>query len=290
MIRLLYAVMFVACCLRLADADAPDEKVVVVADVSYYGGAGSGRLRRSRCRLDIWYPKDQADFPTLVWFHGGGLKEGDRRSGDPVARRLTAAGIAVVLVDYRLSPQARCPAYMEDAAAAVAWTVQNIGRYGGDPRSVFVSGHSAGGYLTAMVGLDKSYLARHEIATSQLAGLLPVSGQMITHSTIRSERSMPETTPLIDAWAPAFHAAKESPPCLCIVGDNDLPARMEENVYCAAAFKAAGNEQFQCQVFPGRDHGTIMSRIEDADDAVADAMIRLCPGTAAQVAAVGSIR
>ena len=144
MIRLLYSMLVVACCFQIAHAGTPDENVVVVADVAYYGDQAPDDYARSRCRLDVWYPN-------------------------------------------------------------------------------------------------------------------------------------------------------ESPPCLCIAGDNDLPARMEENVYCAAAFKAAGNEQFQCQIFPGRDHGTIMSRIEDADDAVADAMIGFIqahnPSAAhSSGAAVGSTR
>lgn len=67
-------------------------------------------------------------------------------------------GFAVVAVNYRLSPKAQNPAYTEDAAAAVAWAYKHIEEYGGSPRRVFVTGHSAGGYLTLMVGLDKSYL------------------------------------------------------------------------------------------------------------------------------------
>jgi acetyl esterase/lipase len=243
-------------------------------DIAYYAEQPPDEYARGRCKLDVLSPKDQTNFATLVWFHGGGLKDGDRRSGDPIARRFNAEGIAVVLVDYRLSPRATCPAYIDDAAAAVAWTIKNIARYGGDPRRVFVSGHSAGGFLTAMVGLDRRYLGKHGVTPDQLAGLLPVSGQMVTHSAIREERQVPATTPLVDVLAPAYHAAKDSPPCLCIVGDNDLPARMEENVYCAAVFKAAGNQHFQCQVFQGRDHSTIISGILEPDDQVAATMIR----------------
>jgi acetyl esterase/lipase len=272
--RYVCATLIVTCAAAAVGQDTRQERVVTVSDIAYYAEQPPDDYARSRCKLDVVYPQGQTNFPTLIWFHGGGLKDGDRRSGDPVARRFTAEGIAVVLVDYRLSPRATCPAYIDDAAAAVAWTIGNIGRYGGDPQQVFVSGHSAGGFLTAMVGLDGSYLGKHGITPSQLAGLIPVSGQMVTHSTIREERHVPATTPQIDALAPAYHAAKESPPCLCLVGDHDLPTRMEENVYCAAAFRAAGNEQFQCQVFQGRDHSTIISGILEPDDQVADTMIR----------------
>ena len=244
-----------------------------MADVPYYGDAPPDDYARSRCRLDVCYPGDKQDYATIVWFHGGALRAGSRETGTSLATRFTQAGVAVVLVDYRLSPQAQCPAYIEDAAAAVAWTIKNIRKYQGDPQQVFVSGHSAGGYLTAMVGLDKSYLARHELSINDLAGLLPVSGQMITHSTIRDERGISELTPLIDRFAPSYYASKDTPPCLCIVGDQDLPARLEENLYAAAAFKAAGHTRFRCLIFRNRDHGTIISHVAAAGDEVAQAML-----------------
>lgn len=248
-------------------------EIVTVADIAYYGEQAPDDYARSRCKLDVKYPKDGHGYTTLVWFHGGGLKEGDRRAGDDLAKRLNQSGIAVVLVDYRLSPRAKCPAYIEDAAASVAWVLKNIASYGGDPQRVFVGGHSAGGYLTAMVGLDATYLGRHGLVPKQLAGSLPVSGQMFTHFTIREERQIPATTPLIDALAPAHYATKETPPTLCMVGDQDLPTRMEENVYCAAAYKAAGNERFRCQIFAGRDHNTLMTHVLEPDDEVVRAML-----------------
>jgi acetyl esterase/lipase len=256
-----------------ATPQSPPPHIVTVADVAYYGEQAPDDYARSRCKLDVTFPKDGHGYATLVWFHGGGLKEGDRRAGDDLAKRLNQSGIAVVLVDYRLSPRAKCPAYIEDAAASVAWALKHIASYGGDPRRVFVGGHSAGAYLTAMVGVDATYLGRHGLAPKQLAGLIPVSGQMFTHFTIREERQIPATTPLIDALAPAHHAAKETPPTLCMVGDQDLPTRLEENVYCAAAYKAAGNERFRCQIFAGRDHNTLMTHVLEPDDEVARAML-----------------
>ncbi|MHB0958343.1 MAG: alpha/beta hydrolase fold domain-containing protein [Pirellulaceae bacterium] len=272
--RVVSIVGFVLVCVSAAMAGVPDDGCVVVTDIAYYGDRAPDDYARDRCRLDVWHPPSASGCPTLVWFHGGGLTTGDRQSGAGVARRLTAAGMAVVLVDYRLSPQATCPAYIDDAAAAVAWTMRRIGQYGGDPRRLFVAGHSAGAYLTAMVGFDRQYLARHAAEPSELAGLIPISGQMFTHFTVRAERGIGATTPLIDALAPAHHAAEHTPPCLGIVGDQDLPTRLEENLYCAAAFRAAGNEQVTCQVFAGRDHSTLISRFEEPDDAVADAVIR----------------
>ena len=89
----------------------------------------------------------------------------------------------VVAPNYRLFPKVKSPVYIEDAAAAVAWVFENIETHGGDPRQIFVSGHSAGGYLTSMVGLDKRWLATHNVDANRIAGLIPFSGHTITHFT-----------------------------------------------------------------------------------------------------------
>ena len=96
---------------------------------------------RERCRLDIYHPDGRKDFPTVVWFHGGGLTGGNRF----VPAGLKEQGIAVVAANYRLSPVAKAPAWIQDAAAAVAWTFRNVENFGGSTNRIFVSGHSAEG-------------------------------------------------------------------------------------------------------------------------------------------------
>jgi acetyl esterase/lipase len=162
--------------------------------------------------------------------------------GEALAKRFASEGVAVVLVSYRLSPKVKCPTYIEDAAAAVAWTLQNISKYKGDPAKVFISGHSAGGYLVGMIGLDEQYLAKHDLSPAKLAGLIPIAGQMVTHSTVRAEQGISEKRPVIDEFAPAYHVRKDAPPCLCIAGEHDAPARAEENIYFVAAMKAVGHK------------------------------------------------
>ena len=128
-------------------------------------------------------------------------------------RACAKKGLAVVAVNYRLSPKVKSPAYIEDAAAAVAWTFQNIEKYGGSPKRIFVSGHSAGGYLTSMVGLDKRWLKPHGIDANEIAGLIPYSGHTITHFTVRAERGIDGKQPIIDDLAPCFTSAMT--PRLC---------------------------------------------------------------------------
>ena len=183
------------------------ETYKTVKDISYIPAGETDGYRKERCKLDVYYPVGKKGFPTIVWFHGGGLEGG----GKHVPEMFMNQGFAVVAVNYRLSPKAQNPAYTEDAAAAVAWAYKHIEEYGGSPRRVFVTGHSAGGYLTLMVGLDKSYLQEYGVDADSIAAYLPISGQTVTHFTIRKERSLPEGIPVIDQYAPCNKARKDIP-------------------------------------------------------------------------------
>ncbi|HUP13643.1 MAG TPA: alpha/beta hydrolase, partial [Niastella sp.] len=154
---------------------------VTEKDIAYYpeSVAKTDVYINSQCKLDVYYPKGAKGFATIVWFHGGGITGGHKE----IPTALTEKGYAVIGVGYRLSPKVKAPAYIEDAAAAVAWVYQHIQSYGGSSRLVFVSGHSAGAYLGTMITLDKKYLSKYRIDADSIAGLIPFSGQAITHFT-----------------------------------------------------------------------------------------------------------
>jgi acetyl esterase/lipase len=101
---------------------------------------------KERCKLDIYVPENIDGFTTVVWFHGGGLTAGEKS----IPERLKNHKLAVVAVNYRLSPKVKSPAFIDDAAAAVAWVFKNIKKYGGDPKKIILAGHSAGGYLISL--------------------------------------------------------------------------------------------------------------------------------------------
>ena len=222
-------------------------------DIAYRRGDELSAYQREACRLDVYYPTGITKFPTVVWFHGGGLTSGQRE----IPVELKEKGFAVVAVDYRLHPKVKSPAYFEDAAAAVAWTIQNISHYGGAPDQVFVSGHSAGGYLAAMIGLDKRWLAAHNIDADTLAGLIPYSGQTVTHFTIRAERGIDRTQPIVDELAPLYHVRKRAPPMLLITGDRDLEllGRYEENAYLWRMMQVVGHADTELYELEGYRHG-----------------------------------
>ena len=208
---------------------------------------------RERCKLDVFHPVGASAVPAVVWFHGGGLTGGNRS----IPSALKGQGINVVAVDYRLSPKAKAPAYIEDAAAAVAWTFKNIARYGGDTNRIFLSGHSAGGYLASLVTLDRRWLAVHGMDPDRLAGLVPFSGQSITHFAIREERGLARTRPLIDDLAPVYHVRKDAPPILLISGDrnHELLGRYEESAYFWRMLKEVGHPSVELLELQGYDHG-----------------------------------
>lgn len=224
-------------------------------DIPYYGDTANAKdaYMATQCKLDLYYPASKKDFATIVWFHGGGITAGSKE----LPEQLKNQGCAVVGVGYRLSPKVNAPAYIEDAAAAVAWVFQHISEYGGSDKLIFVSGHSAGGYLGMMITLDKKYLAKYNVDANNIAALIPFSGQAITHFTIRQERGMKAMQPVIDAYAPLYHVRADAPPMLLITGDREMElfGRYEENAYLERMMKLAGHKQTTLYELDGFDHG-----------------------------------
>ena len=222
-------------------------------DIAYVGENETDAYRLERCKLDVYYPTDKKDFSTVVWFHGGGLEGG----GKYLPQEFVKQGFAVVSVNYRLSPRAKNPSYIEDAAEAVAWVFRHISEYGGNPERIFVSGHSAGGYLTLILAMDKSYLQQHDIDANRVAAYLPLSGQTVTHFTIRKERGLPDIIPIIDKYAPVNNARPDTPPIVLITGDRrlEMNARYEENALLEAVLHGVGNKQVTLYELQGFDHG-----------------------------------
>ena len=209
--------------------------------------------QKERCRLDIYYPGEKKDFATVVWFHGGGLTGGKKK----IPKELEEKGIAVVAVNYRLYPKVKAPVYINDSAAAIAWVFNNIEKFGGSKSKIFLSGHSAGGYLVSMLGLDKSYLKKYGVDVDRVAGLVPFSGHTITHFTVRKERGIDGKQPVVDEMAPLFHVRKDAPPLLLITGDRELEmlGRYEENAYLYRMMKVVGHEDVELLELDGYGHG-----------------------------------
>lgn len=232
-----------------------NEDYQLITNIHYYDEVvnKSDAYINERCVLDIYIPKKVKNFSTVIWFHGGGLTGGNKE----IPKYLQEKGIAVIGVNYRLSPKVNAAKAIDDAAAATAWVFKNIKNFGGAPNLIFISGHSAGGYLASMVALDKNYLAKYAIDANQLAGIIPFSGHTITHFTIRKEKGFPEYKPLIDEFAPLYFVRADAPPMLLITGDRELEllGRYEENAYMLRMMKLAGHKQSTLYELQGFDHG-----------------------------------
>ena len=223
-------------------------------NIPYYNASVSqnDEYIRDRCVLDIYYPRKTEGYPTIVWFHGGGLTGGSKE----IPAALKDKGFCIVGVNYRLTPKVSASKCIEDAAAAVAWVFNNIERFGGDPSLIFVSGHSAGGYLTCMIGLDKKWLNVYDVDANRIAGLIPFSAQTITHFAIRKERGISDTQPVIDEFAPLYHVRADAPPMLLMTGDREMEmlGRYEENAYLLRMMKLVGHKQSRLLEFDGYGH------------------------------------
>lgn len=208
---------------------------------------------KERCKLDVYYPTDKKDVPVVVWFHGGGIEAGNKH----IDNELLDAGYTVIAANYRLLPKATIDEVLDDAAAAVAWAFNNAERYNGSTKKIFVAGHSAGGYMLDMIGLDKHYLQKYGIDADSIAGLFPFSGQVITHYNIRKQQNISPLQPTIDKYAPLSHIRKDAPPIIVISGDRELElfGRYEEQAYFWRMLKLVGHPDVTLYEMQGFNHG-----------------------------------
>ena len=134
-----------------------------------------------RLKLDVYHPEGVTGRPVVVWFHGGGLEGGNKE----IPAQLKEKDLVVVGVNYRLLPRVTVKETLDDAAEAVAWVFRHIAEYGGDTQKIVVTGHSAGGYLSMMLCLDKKWLAAYGIDADDVMMYVPFRGQAITHYNVR---------------------------------------------------------------------------------------------------------
>lgn len=239
---------FFFCSFVMAEVFKTDQNITYTSSIDPYA--------LQRCKLDIYHPTDTTELPVIVWFHGGGLTGGEKF----IPEELKQSGYVVVAPNYRLMPMVEIDSCINDAAEAVAWTFNNISNYGGDPNKIFVAGHSAGGYLTSMIGFDKKWLRNFNIEADSIKGLFPYSGQAITHFALRQSKGISELQPTIDEYAPMFHIRKDAPPYIIITGDRNIElfGRYEENAYLWRLLKLIAHPEVYIYEIDGHDHGEMV--------------------------------
>ncbi|MBR3929649.1 MAG: alpha/beta hydrolase [Clostridia bacterium] len=188
--------------------------------------------------LDVHLPEGKAK-AAFVYFHGGGLEAGSKDKNAPYHQFLTARGIAVVDVNYRMYPAAKCPDFIEDAADAVKWAADRMPLYAGTDR-IFVGGSSAGGYLSMMLCFDKKYLAKRGMDANALSGYVHDAGQPTTHFNVLRERGVDSRRLIVDEFAPLYHIgayANACAPMTFIVSDGDMENRLEQTQLALSTLK-----------------------------------------------------
>ncbi len=216
----------------------------------------------ARQKLNIWKPKgDVKNVPVLVFFFGGAWYHGARDFYDFYGRALAEQGFVVVIPDYRLTPQVRFPAFVEDGAAAVAWTRTNIARFGGDPKRISVSGHSAGAHIAAMITLDRQWLAKAGVPDGTIRSFVGLAGpyDFLPFTTDTSKAAFAhEPDPRITQ--PIHFARADAPPMLLITGTDDETVKPRNSRALAAAQTRLGGKAELIE-YPGIDHSEIIQAV-----------------------------
>lgn len=107
--------------------------------------------------LDV-YPSDQSESDVLIFIHGGGWTGGSKDLYSSLGKNFSKKGITTVINNYRLAPDADFEQMASDCAAVVSWVCKNIHNFNGNKQRIFISGHSAGGHLAALISLNPEFL------------------------------------------------------------------------------------------------------------------------------------
>ena len=239
------------------NAIAPRDGVAVTRDLAYQDGP--------RHMLDVYAPAAAAPAPVVVFFYGGGWEAGSKDMYRFVGAALAARGVMTVIADYRVYPEVRFPGFMRDAALAVAWTRTNAARFGGDPRRMFLMGHSAGAQIATLLALDGSYL--HEVGLDphrDLSGVIGLAGPydfLPLHDATLEKIFGPEA----ERWRsqPISFVSSQAPPMLLLAGSDDDTVDPANTTRLAARLRAAG-DTVEDRVYPGVGHKTLIGAFSGA--------------------------
>lgn len=212
-------------------------------------------------RLDVYTPKDVKNAPVVVFFFGGRWTEGSKEEFKFVGEALASRGFVAVIPNYRLYPQVRFPAFVDDAARSVAWVRNNVSTYGGSPDKIFVMGHSSGAHMAAMLALKEEFMARAGGSRSWLRGMIGLAGPYdflpITDPELRDVFGPPENFELSQ---PVLFAEGDNPPVLLLHGEDDEIVWVKNTRNLAQAIKKAGGP-IETVIYPKMGHRLIVASL-----------------------------
>jgi acetyl esterase/lipase len=247
-LRLLALLLLAGCSpVDVLNATIPSGGVSVARSIPYAGGP--------RHKLDVYWPTGGgSERPVAVFFYGGNWRTGSKAMYPFLARMLARRGLVVVVPDYRLYPEVQFPSFLEDCARAVAWTLANIGRYGGDANRVTLIGHSAGAYNAVMLGLDPALLHAARADRADLAGVIGLAGPY-DFAPITDPATVPVFASVQGGPAsqPINYVDRRNPPMLLLTGDADRIVGPRNTESLARRIRRMGGS-VETKLYPGIGH------------------------------------
>ena len=231
----------------ILNSTIPTAGLAIDHDVAYAPGP--------RHRLDIYRPQAVGPpLPLIVFIYGGSWRTGDKSMYPFVAATLARRGAVVMVPNYRLYPDVQFPAFLQDNATATAWAIAHAARYGADPHSVFLVGHSAGAYDVAMLALDAPLLAAAGVDRSALSGVVGIAGPY-DFLPITDPDVIPVFASVGDGPAsqPINYVDGHNPPMLLLAGTADTTVKPRNTVALAQRIAAAGGP-VESKLYPGIGH------------------------------------
>lgn len=218
-------------------------------------------------RLDIYQPESGSGYPVFVYVHGGSWNSGHKELYAPIAERLLPYGIVVIVVGYTLYPRGTYRRQTTDVARAIAWVLENVEQYGGDPKNVIVCGQSAGAHLAGLALFDEQWLAETGHHVSEIAGFVGISGVYDIEAEAEYGRAIGFTGDFLAkvmggeenfrAASPVTHIRPGLPPALLIHGNADTVVPWEIAEVFHDMLLAAGNDS-RLLVYDRGGHAEIM--------------------------------
>ena len=212
-----------------------------------------------RQRLDIYRPTtgDQGNAggarPIVMFWYGGSFERGRKEQYRFVGAALAEEGYVAVLPDYRVYPEVRFPGFVDDGVSALAWVVSHAQEIGGDPRRIYVAGHSAGAHIAAMVAYDAQRLEALGLPKDTIRGYIGLSGPYAldpNDDTLRTIFSAPYAHA---DWQPVQRARAGAPPALLMHGEADTLVSVNHARRMAARLGELGTRA-ELRTYPGRAH------------------------------------
>jgi len=240
---------------NLVNAFVPRSTYIAHNDLAY--GA------HPREKADVYEPRagtaaPPGGFPVVVFFYGGSWTQGERADYRFVGEALASKGFVAVLADYRLYPEVRYPDFLEDCAAAVAWSRREAPRFRGNPQRLYVMGHSAGGYNAAMLALDPRWLRVEGLSPADLKGWIGLAGPYdFLPSNLPDVQKVFHHPDYPPGAQPIEHGSKDAPRTFLGAATKDTvvnPTRSTQQM--ADKLRAAGVQVTQ-RFYSGVNHSTL---------------------------------